>query len=441
MATRSINARTTFGTRILSGGIDASKVIIVYNSDEVDSETVADYYIEKRAIPTANKLGVPMGAYTDNTLGFSPSLYNDVLVPVANKIKSVGAHAVILSAFCPTKTQTGGATVTLSLSGLLATARHLVDTNGSWPKDTNSQPWHWEKSSSGFPWNSVWMEPILPWLPAHFVFNQDTGATAPDEELAHLMERHYYADEDYLGNRYWCLHGILGVGDFNYETVALAKRIIDDAVANEKSYAQAITEGADIHIGANDRSGAWINGYQAELARQLIDAKGLPYQWYEGDYGASYPSQPTEDYAIEDMMGTATTGACFAGTGNLSPAEDLWGHIDQAICNADAVAASAPNTWPESYNILPGAWGVYITSTGIKSVVSLLNNGGCAGVSTVHEPLADGVADMSAFMREILAGKTMAEANVFGGGVLCFKDTVVGDPLYAPFGKQFRKYV
>lgn len=416
----------------IAGGLDRDKIYVVYNTSVAESEVIADYYIAKRHLKPENKIGFAFGTGTtwDATVG---TPLDDVIHPLAEFTE--GAHAIITSAFTPYRTRVfkSGAT---QASNLIATAGFLGWCG--WHSQLNVIP---DIQTVTY----IYYESISDTLIQQYGFPLDIkfagrsfGSGSGGSNYSQMTRQQ---ETGYLGNSAWAFGGRLGyptINESGTETVSEVQRIIDDAIDNEKSYASAIAEGslANIHLGANDRAKPWITGYECALAGQDLDALGLPVRRYKHIYDTNYNITYTVDYLGSEMSGTYGS-TCLPNTQTLAVREDLWGHLDQALCNVVTAPAGEPTAWPNSYNIQPGAWGAYPTSVGTRPGVSLIINGGCCFIGCVAEPLADKVTVVQAFNREILSGKTMVEAMQFSNYRSAPYRGCFGDPLYAPFGREF----
>jgi hypothetical protein len=78
----------------------ADKAVVIYNTDVAASGTFTDWYLAKRGIPSANKIGFAMG--TDPYLwAYDASRFANFYTPLYEKVMTVGARAVITAAGCP----------------------------------------------------------------------------------------------------------------------------------------------------------------------------------------------------------------------------------------------------------------------------------------------------------------------------------------------------
>jgi uncharacterized protein (TIGR03790 family) len=105
---------------------------------------------------------------------------------------------------------------------------------------------------------------------------------------------------------------------------------------------------------------------------------------------------------------------------------------------------SGPFTQP-TVEFMPGAFAYHLHSTSAATLRStsqhwagpLLAKGATATMGCVYEPYLGGTPDMAVFTaRFVFHGFTFGEAAYASQPVLSWQTTVVGDPLYRPFGKN-----
>src|SRR2546422_4372969 len=94
---------------------------------------------------------------------------------------------------------------------------------------------------------------------------------------------------------------------------------------------------------------------------------------------------------------------------------------------------------------MPGAIAYHLHSFSAATIRSrtahwvgpLLDKGATATVGSVEEPYLGGTLDVPAFFGRLIAlGFSFGEAAYGAMNVLSWQTTVVGDPLYRPFGKD-----
>jgi uncharacterized protein (TIGR03790 family) len=107
--------------------------------------------------------------------------------------------------------------------------------------------------------------------------------------------------------------------------------------------------------------------------------------------------------------------------------------------------ASGPFAQPH-VEFMTGAFAYHLHSFSahtLRSITSnwcgpLLADGATATMGCVDEPYLDGTPNMAIFFTRWLAGFSFGEAAYASQGALSWQTTVIGDPLYRPFGKDPR---
>ena len=107
---------------------------------------------------------------------------------------------------------------------------------------------------------------------------------------------------------------------------------------------------------------------------------------------------------------------------------------------------SGPFTEPK-VEFMPGAFAYHLHSFSAQTLRSttknwcgpLLADGVTATMGCTDEPFLDGTPNVGIFFARWLAGFTFGEAAYASQAVLSWQTTVIGDPLYRPFGQDPRK--
>jgi len=106
---------------------------------------------------------------------------------------------------------------------------------------------------------------------------------------------------------------------------------------------------------------------------------------------------------------------------------------------------SGPFAQPK-VEFMPGAFAYHLHSFSARTLRSATNfwcgpfvaRGATATMGCVDEPYLDGTPNVGIFFSRWLAGFTLGEAAYASQAVLSWQTTVIGDPLYRPFGKDPR---
>ena len=384
-------------------GIDPQKVLVLVNSDVPSmSEPTADYYIIRRGLNAAHKMLKALGTsetVVAGTDGIDPAtFYNNVVLPVANYIDANDIEAVICSARVPHLTNAipSPTATTVSTASVLGAARYIRDTEGGMVRGTaaNTIEPTFETMAPGTDW---FYEP----------FDQTFGASTTKIGNNKFL--------DFRTQSISLPYGRIGLPRFDpliaVENSTDTVRIIDDAIANDG----VGIAGGEVHLGYHDRELPDITGYQAELARQALVAHGVATKHYIRSYSVDWPAAPAESYSFANM-----------NSGSLT--ETAFGMVGAAIANQPV-----DSPYKDSYTWVPGSWGFEATSDGMNFMGTMLKNGACAAIGATQEPQADGVNQTNLFILNLLMGRSICEAMLFGKTKLPWFMDCWGDPLYAPY--------
>jgi uncharacterized protein (TIGR03790 family) len=202
-------------------------------------------------------------------------------------------------------------------------------------------------------------------------------------------------------------NGILMVTRLDGPTAAMARGLVDKALEAETN-------------------GLWGRAY--------FDMRGLTNGDYKlGDDSIRGAAQVCRLAGFETVVDD--NPATFPASFPLSQVALYAGWYDDS--------ASGPFTRP-SVEFMPGAFAYHLHSFSAVTIRSttrawvgpLVAKGVTATMGTVDEPYLGGTPDMSVFFpRLIYLGFTFGEAAYAAATSLSWQTTVVGDPLYRPFGK------
>ncbi|HEX4644603.1 MAG TPA: TIGR03790 family protein [Verrucomicrobiae bacterium] len=203
-------------------------------------------------------------------------------------------------------------------------------------------------------------------------------------------------------------NGILMVARLDGPTAAMARGLVDKALEAETN-------------------GLWGRAY--------FDMRGLTNGDYKlGDDSIRGAAQVSRLAGFETIVDD--NPATFPASFPLSQVALYAGWYD--------ASASGPFAEP-SVEFMPGAFAYHLHSFSAATVRSttrawvgpLVAKGVTATMGTVDEPYLSGTPDMSVFFpRLIYLGFTFGEAAYAAATSLSWQTTVVGDPLYRPFGQS-----
>ncbi len=203
-------------------------------------------------------------------------------------------------------------------------------------------------------------------------------------------------------------NGILLVARLDGPTAAIARGLVDKAMAAETNglWGRAYFDARGVTNGAFKLGDEWIRG-AAELCRNLGFETVLDTNW--STFPASFPLSQVAFYA---------------------------GWYDENV--------SGPFARP-TVEFMPGAFAYHLQSFSAATLRStkhqwvgpLLARGVTATMGCVDEPFLGGTPNLGIFFsRFMYAGFTFGEAAYAAQNFLSWQTTVVGDPLYRPFGRS-----
>lgn len=367
-----------------------TEVVVVYNRNLPGSKQLAEYYAARRHVPAGQLFGVDVSATAEvMTRGdFREKLEQPVFDwLVAQKL------------FTPNPRKKSGATdaPTSALSG--AKIRYLVLSygiplkiarDGSVREELNDKV---QEALRGR--NEAAVDADLALLP---VSQEKVPLTGP------LISPYY------LTTNPAALHptnGLLLVARLDGPTVEIARGLVDKAL-------QAETDGL------------WGRAY--------IDSRGITNGDYQlGDDWMRASAMITRRLGFETVLDEKET--LFPATFPLSQIAFYVGWYDGT--------ASGPFAQP-TVEFMPGAFAyhlhsysaVTIRSTNQAWVGPLLARGATITMGSVDEPYLSGTPNVAAFLERLIHRRfTFGEAAYASQSALSWQTTVVGDPLYRPFGE------
>ncbi len=364
--------------------------LVLYNSSMDDSKSVAVHYSALRGVPANQVLGLPLPKGESMT---RTEFREQLQEPLLKALRERGLWKLRAD----------------------ATSREFNLTNP--PAVTESQI-RFAVLCYGVPVkilrDAALVEPGTDKLPAELRRNE----AAVDSELAALpmaAGRHQltsaFSNRNYAATNTAALHptnGILLVARLDGPTVAIARGLVDKALEAE-------------------RDGLWGRAY--------FDARGLHEGGYlTGDEWLRKAAGTVQRFGFETML--EDTAPTFSAGFPLSQVGLYAGWYDAAV--------SGPFTRPQ-VEFLPGAVAYHLHSFSAYTLRSadkywcgpLLAKGATATLGCVEEPFLAGTPDLGVlFHRLTAAGWTFGEAAYAAQGALSWQTTVIGDPLYRPFGRH-----
>jgi len=382
---------------LAGGGVGAvraagpgDEVIIVYNTRVPESREVASYYAERRQVPASQIYGFPLSTNEE----MSRVEYRSALAePLARKLKEQKRWEIGPCIISATTNQPGR----VEWKPLTSAIRYAVLCYGV-PLRIQRDPHLKEEGMAG-------LRPEL---------RRDEAAV--DNELALLpMTVEKLPLFGPLRNPVYTTtnaatlsptNGVLMVARLDGPTAAIARGLVDKALQAEAE-------------------GLWGRAY--------FDLRNISDPGYRvGDEWIRASAGVCKQLGLETVVDE--NARTFAAGFPLSQVAYYLGWYDEHV--------SGPFAQPE-VEFMPGAFAYHLHSNSAGTlraahrhwVGPLLAKGVTITMGTVCEPYLSGTPDLAAFTaRLVYLGFTFGEAAYAAQSVLSWQTTVVGDPLYRPFG-------
>jgi len=373
----------------LAGG---NEVMVVYNTRMPESKALAIYYARKRDVPEKQIIGLPLSQFEAIT---RKEYVENLQKPLLRKLESEKLWRYV------TRTDKGTNSSLIQFEGWVVESkiRYLVLCYGVPLKISQDKELNEEAEKTTRPElrkNGAAVDSELATLPL----------TKQKLPITGLLRNICYG----ATNAAWLnpTNGVLLVGRLDGPTPEIARGLVDKALEAE---ANGLWGRAYIDVRGNVEPGMrqgdeWMRG-----AAQVC--KALGFETVVDEFGEVFPASfPMSHIAF------------YAG----------WYRENVA----------GPFTLP-TVEFMPGAFAYHLHSFSAASlrtpdrnwVGPLLTKGATCTMGCVDEPYLGGTPDVAVFAaRWIYDGFTFGEAATAAQPVLSWQTTVVGDPLYRPFGKN-----
>ena len=372
---------------------DGTEVVVVYNKRMPGSRSVAEYYAKARQVPPKQVYGFSMT--TDEEM--SRDEFRDTLQwPLARRLESDGLWQFGLA----TDVATNGEPQSIEHRVVASKIRYVVLCYGVPLKIAPDPNWKEAIPDDVKPElrrNEACVDSELAWLP---LVSMKISLAGP------LPNWVYGVTNTALLNP---TNGILLVARIDGPDADIAKGLVDKALEAE-------------------RDGLWGRAY--------FDTRGL------GKTDTYYPGDKwiQESAEICHELGFETTLDDKPETFSLDfPMSQI-----AIYCGWYDVNVSGPFTLPR-VEFMPGAFAYHLHSFSAATLRSvnqhwcgpLLAKGATCTMGCVYEPYLTGTPNVAVFLaRWMAAGFTFGEAAWAAQPALSWQTTIVGDPLYRPFGKS-----
>lgn len=375
----------------LSAAESGSSVIVIYNSRSAESRQVAEYYAQKRQVPTNQVLGF---ALPEKTEDISRAEYVDGLQkPLLKKLEAEGLF--VLGSNPSTNTPPGRRVVSSKI-------RYAALCYGV-PTRIVADPALVEAAASQF----------QPELRRNEASVDSQLAILPVSELnppwvGPISNPFYGATNGGMLNP---TNGILMVTRLDGPTAAIARGLVDKALEAE-------------------RDGLWGRAY--------VDGRGITNGGYKpGDDMMRGASNITHNLGFETVMDDKPD--TFPAGFPMSQIALYAGWYDWNVSGPFAGS---------SVEFMPGAFAYHLHSFSAKTIRSstehwvgpLLAKGATATMGCVDEPYLEKTPDMIAFLSRFMHFQfSFGEAAWASQNSLSWQNIAVGDPLYRPFARGGRE--
>ena len=368
------------------------EVIIVYNTRVPESKGVADYYAEKRHVPTNQIFGFPLSTNDDMSRA---EFRHDLQMPLAATLKKQKLWQIAPTIVHATTNQPGKG----EWRPVESKIRYAVLCFGV--------PFRIAKEPN---FSEAGMEALRPEL------RRDEAAVDSELALLPLIEQKLPLAGPYRNPVYTTTNaamlaptnGVLLVTRLDGPSAAIARGLVDKALQAEADglWGRAYFDLRNITDPGYKLGDDWIRG-ASEVCRHL----GF-------------------ETVVDENPGTFPAGF------PMSQIAIYIGWYDGNV--------SGPFAQP-TVEFMPGAFAYHLHSYSAATLRStsqywvgpLLAKGATITMGCVDEPYLSGTPDVAVFTgRLIVLGFTFGEAACASQPVLSWQTTVVGDPLYRPFGKN-----
>ncbi|MHB8520641.1 MAG: TIGR03790 family protein [Limisphaerales bacterium] len=377
------------GAMILHAAGRGDSAVIIYNRRLPESKEVAEYYVARRQVPTNQVFGFDLPTTETMTRSeFRDELQKPLLAALEkHRLFTFGPETPPASSLSGERAR--------KLDG--ATIRYAVLCYGV-PLIIAGDPTLKEDG----------MDKLRPEV--------RRNEAAVDSELALLPQsRQHYPLYGAVQNGLYGTtnaaainptNGVLIVARLDGPSAAIAHGLVDKALQAE-----------------ND--GLWGRAY--------FDLRGLTNTEYKvGDDWIRTAAQIIRRFGFETVMDEKPE--TFPASFPMSQIALYAGWYDGNV--------SGPFTRPK-VEFMPGAIAYHLHSFSAHSIRTpntywvgpLLAKGATATMGCVDEPYLEGTPDVGIFFARLVMGFTFGEAACASQSVLSWQTTVVGDPLYVPFGK------
>jgi len=371
------------------------EVVLIYNKRMPESRSVAEYYAKARQVPQKQIYGFAM---TTNEVMSREEFRNNLQLPLAHRLDSDGLWRF---AFVTTRATNDGP-ASMQYRVVASRIRYAVLCYGI-PLKIAPDPGLNEPLTEGMKpelrRNEAAVDSELAWLP---MIKTGVSLDGPMQNWIYGVTNAALLNPT---------NGILLVARLDGPSADIAKGLVDKALAAE-------------------RDGLWGRAY--------FDARGFPKtdNYYLGDEWIQGGAEICSELGFETTLDNKPE--TFPASFPMSQIAIYCGWYD--------INVSGPFKLPK-VEFMPGAFAYHLHSDSAETIRSvdqrwcgpLLAKGVTCTMGCVYEPYLSGTPNIAAFLARWMAnGFTFGEAGWAAQPVLSWQTTVIGDPLYRPFGKPLQ---
>lgn len=376
----------------LAGTEGGDSVMVVYNARMPESKGVAEHYAQQRKVPTNQVIGIKLPVVETMTRAeYREQLQKPLLQELEQrKLFRFGTEAVPADSAKGLGSGPALAEAKVRYAVLCYGVPLRIASNGGFQEDGA------EQLPKDLRRNEAAVDSELACLPL----------AARNHRLAGLLVNPVYATTN--AARLHPTNGILMVARLDGPTEDIARALVDKAMQAE-------------------RDGLWGRAY--------FDARGLTNGNYKpGDDWIQGAAKTCQRQGFETILDNQP--GTFAASFPMSQIAFYAGWYDGNV--------SGPFARP-TVEFMPGAFAYHLHSFSAATLRSetsnwagpLLAKGVTATMGSVFEPYLMGTPDIAMFFdRLIVRGFSFGEAAYASTAPLSWQTTMVGDPLYRPFGRS-----
>jgi uncharacterized protein (TIGR03790 family) len=368
------------------------EVVVIYNVRVPESKGIAEHYAQMRQVPEKQIYGFPM---TTNEEMSRAEFRDSLQKPLAKKLEADGLWKLTMTFYPGTNNQPDRA-----VRKVVATKiRYAVLCYGVPLKIASDPGIHEvaaEKMQPELRRNEAAVDSELSWLP---LLQMEFPLTGPFPNWL------YGTTNVALLNP---TNGILLVARLDGPTPEIARGLVDKALQAE-------------------RDGLWGRAY--------FDARGLEAtnSYFSGDQWILAAARISRQLGFETLVDDKPE--TFSANFPMSQIAIYCGWYD--------FNASGPFALPK-VEFMPGAFAYHLQSYSANTIRSttddwcgpLLAKGTTCTMGCVNEPYLSTTPNVAEFLERFGMGSTFGEAAWASQPALSWQTTVIGDPLYRPFGKS-----